>query len=57
MAAPAAAPTPNLFGLHEYDNLSSFFGDQNFGYNGFVLPPVRSPADTPGASAAVGTPG
>ena len=43
MAAPAAAPTPNLFGLGQYDNLASFFGDQNFDYDGFVLPPVRSP--------------
>lgn len=37
MAAPAPA-LPNLFGLHQYDGLSSFFGDQNFAYDGFILP-------------------
>ena len=55
MAAPAAPPTPNLFGLTQYDNLASFFGDQNFDYNGFVLPSVRTPQRK--GSAAVGTPG
>ena len=37
----AAAPAgPNLFGLHQYDGLSSFFGDQTFEYDGYVLPQV-----------------
>lgn len=52
LAAPVAAPTPNLFGLSEYDNLSSFFGDQSFDYNGFVLPPVRPTQE----GSAVGVP-
>ena len=29
------------------DGLSSFFSDQAFGYNGFVLPPVRAPLSLP----------
>jgi hypothetical protein len=37
-----AAPAPNAFGLHQYDGLSSFFGDQTFDYGDFILPPVRS---------------
>lgn len=37
-----AAPAPNPFGLHQFDGLSSFFGDQNFDYDGFVLPPVST---------------
>ena len=53
MADAAAAPIPpNLFGLTQYDALPSFFGDQTFDYNGYVLPAVR-----PLGSAAVGTPG
>jgi hypothetical protein len=27
-------------GLHQYDGLTSFFGNQAFDYNGFVLPQV-----------------
>ena len=38
--AAAPAPAMNLFGLHQYDGLTSFFGDQNFDYDGFVLPQV-----------------
>ncbi|BDA49838.1 Urea-proton symporter DUR3 [Coccomyxa sp. Obi] len=38
--AEAAAPAPvvNLFGLTQYDGLTTFFGDQSFDYNGYVLP-------------------
>ena len=42
MAAVPASPA-NLFGLHQYDGLTSFFGDQNFDYDGFVLPQVSAP--------------
>ena len=42
MAAVPASPA-NLFGLHQYDGLTSFFGDQNFDYDGFVLPQVFAP--------------
>ncbi|KAK9904775.1 hypothetical protein WJX75_002276 [Coccomyxa subellipsoidea] len=34
----AAAPAPNLFGLTQYDGLTNFFSDQNFEYDGYVLP-------------------
>jgi hypothetical protein len=37
----AAAPAPNLFGLTQYDGLTNFFSDQNFEYDGYVLPQVR----------------
>lgn len=37
-----AAPAPNPFGLTQFDGLTSFFGDQNFDYGGFVLPPVSA---------------
>ena len=40
MSAAGPAPAPNPFGLHQFDGLSSFFGDQDFDYSGFVLPPV-----------------
>ncbi len=41
MSAAAPAPAVNLFGLTQYDGLTTFFGDQSFDYNGYVLPEVR----------------
>lgn len=38
--APADAPLANLFGLHQYDGLTSFFGGQTFDYDGYMLPQV-----------------
>ena len=42
MGDASAAPPPNLFGLHEYDGLASFFGDQDFDYGAYILPPVSN---------------
>ena len=36
----AAAPGANIFGLTQYDGLTSFFGDQTFDYDGYMLPQV-----------------
>ncbi len=41
MSEAAPAPVVNLFGLTQYDGLTTFFGDQSFDYNGYVLPEVR----------------
>lgn len=41
MSEAAPAPAVNLFGLTQYDGLTTFFGDQSFDYNGYVLPEVR----------------
>ncbi len=53
MDAAAPAPVTNLFGLTQYDGLTNFFGDQNFDYNGYVLPKVIHYAWTPISIAIV----
>ena len=43
----------DVYRVCRYDGLSSFFGDQSFDYNGFVLPPVRLSLQSPGHSVTI----